>query len=67
MLTNGSFTLNDTGAVSQPYILAEATNLISPITWPFVFTNTADMNGVFNFIDPLKTDYAQRFYRAILP
>ncbi|MGI8967049.1 MAG: autotransporter-associated beta strand repeat-containing protein, partial [Limisphaerales bacterium] len=67
ILPNGSFTLNGTGLANQDYVLVAATNLLSPITWSPIVTNTADTNGLFNFTDPRATNFLQQFYRVTVP
>jgi len=61
-----SFTLTGIGAASQGYVLLTTSNL-PPVAWLPVLTNIADANGLFSFIDPQTTNYAQRFYRITVP
>jgi hypothetical protein len=68
-LTSGgnAFSLGGTGASDQAYVLQTATNLASPVAWISISTNTADMNGIFNFTDTQVTNFNQRFYRVMKP
>ena len=67
ILSDGSFTLGGTGAVSRPHILLTASNLVPPIVWSAIATNPADANGVFSFTDPQATNHQSRFYRVATP
>jgi autotransporter-associated beta strand protein len=67
MLADGNFALGGTGAVGQTCILLSASNLLAPIVWVPIATNTADTNGTFRFADLLATNYSQQFYRTVSP
>ena len=67
MLPDGNLTLSGTGAVSQPYVLLAASNLVPAITWTPRATNAANGNGVFQFLDDQATNFLQRFYRIATP
>ena len=67
-ILNGSgFALSGTGTAGQAYILQVAANLNLPVVWVPLLTNSADPNGVINFIDPQATNWPQRFYRLTTP
>ncbi len=67
MSASGQFTLSGTGVAGQSYILLMATNMMTPMAWLPVATNTADTNGVINFSDPQATNNPRRFYRLLAP
>jgi hypothetical protein len=48
---NGSFTLNLLGTPGETYILQSATNLLLPVDWLPLATNTLGTNGVWQFTD----------------
>jgi NHL repeat len=52
-----------TGTPYYPYILQSATNLTPPINWQSIFTNSADVNGNWQFTDT-NLNAGQKFYRA---
>lgn len=56
-----TFTITNAGGVISTIIQA-ATNLITPIAWSSIFTNTTP----FPFTDVTATNYPVRFYRVIL-
>jgi uncharacterized delta-60 repeat protein len=62
-----NFNLNLTGLPGHNYVLQTTTNLLPPIQWLSVLTNTADTNGVWQFTDTNTAAYPQRFYRATMP
>ncbi|EEF63380.1 Ig-like domain-containing protein [Pedosphaera parvula] len=66
-LNGGSFGLGGAGVAGQAYILLSASNLVQPIWWKPLATNTADTSGVFNFTDTQATNFSQRFYRIETP
>ena len=45
------------------YSLQSATNLTPPTSWISIFTNTADVNGNWQFTDT-NLNAGQKFYRA---
>jgi len=54
--------VSGTGQPSSPYILASSTNLVPPVIWTPVFTNTADTSGNIIFTN-LPPGGALMFYR----
>jgi len=52
------------GASNCPYVLESATNLVFPVTWQSVVTNSTDANGNWSFTDTNANQYSQRFFRA---
>jgi subtilase family serine protease len=63
---DGSVTLNLNGAPGYSYVLEMTTNLVSPVSWSPVATNTFGTNGVWQFTDAQATNSIQRFYRLEL-
>lgn len=47
--------------------LLAASNLVPPVVWATVATNTADSNRAFTFTELGSTDYLQRFYEILMP
>jgi len=64
---NGTFTARGSGAARQVYVLWETPDLMSPVAWQSVATNTADDTGQVIFLYPTATDYPQRYYRLGTP
>jgi hypothetical protein len=64
--SDGSVTLNLSGAPGYPYVLETTTNLILPANWLPIATNTLDTSGVWQFTDAQALNFAQRFYRLEL-
>ena len=60
--TNG-FSLTATGAVGGAYVMLGASNLLPPVAWLPLLTNTADSNGIVSLNDPQATNLPLRFYR----
>lgn len=60
---NGSITLELNGAPGQTYVLETATNLVAPVIWLPLATNTLGTNGVWQLTDPQAENFSQRFYR----
>ena len=61
-----SLNLNFTGIPGNSYVLQSATNLVPPIQWLPVLTNTTDTNGVWQFSDT-NLNNIQKFYRVTTP
>jgi hypothetical protein len=55
------------GTPSLSYLIQAASNLVAPVNWQPVFTNTTDSNGNMVFTDSDAAAYPARFYRAINP
>ena len=64
--TNGSFTLDLSGAPGFTYILESASDLAVPVGWQPVATNTLDATGDWQYNDMQATNFPQRFYRLML-
>jgi len=64
--SNGSVTLSLGGAPGHTYVLEAATNLVPPVGWEPVDTNTLGTNGLWQFTDTQVTDFPRRFYRLKL-
>jgi autotransporter-associated beta strand protein len=62
---SAGFSLSASGSVGETCVLLGASNLVPPVVWLQLQTNTADMNGVFNFTDAQATNFPQRFYRLM--
>ena len=67
LLGNGTLQLNFTGVPGYTYVIQAATNLTPPIAWINTNTNTADINGLFNFNDVGNTNSTNLFYRTMIP
>jgi hypothetical protein len=63
---DGSFVLNLAGAPGSTYILETTANLISPVNWQSVATNTLGASGVWQFTDTQAVNVQQQFYRLEL-
>jgi hypothetical protein len=50
-VSGGNLTISGTGVQGQTFVLLKATNLVSPITWTPVATNSTG-NGSFSFLLP---------------
>lgn len=61
--TGGNFVLTGRSAAWQTNELDAVTNLVPPIAWLYVTSAVADVNGNFQLIDMLATNFPQRFYR----
>jgi len=56
------------GATNAAFYLLGSTNLITPLAgWTRVLTNHFDVNGNFNFTNPLNPNSPQGFYRLQMP
>jgi Pro-kumamolisin, activation domain/Bacterial surface protein, Ig-like domain/Immunoglobulin domain/Immunoglobulin I-set domain/Bacterial Ig-like domain (group 3)/Bacterial Ig domain len=64
--SNGSVTLNLAGAPGYTYILEATTNLLPPVGWQPLATNTLGTNGLWQFTDAEAADFATRFFRLKL-
>jgi autotransporter-associated beta strand protein len=64
LLADGSLQLSFSGVPGYTYLIQTATNLASPILWTSLSTNTADINGNFNFDDPTVANSSYRYYRT---
>ncbi len=58
---NGTLQMNFAGVAGYTYLIQVTTSLTPPITWVNVSTNTADINGQFNFTD---TNTNTRYYQT---
>ena len=54
------------GLPGQAYVLQSATNLGAMAQWQSLPTNTADINGVWQFTET-NCNGAQKFYRLTIP
>ena len=64
---NCSFNLHIAGTPGYPYVLQATTNLVPPVNWQSVITNTADTNGNSTFTDTNAPSSQARFYRISVP
>jgi|GEM_PF-1668812 len=67
MMSNGTFRLNVAGGAGQTFILLSASNLVPPLTWWPLATNSAGSNGLSSFSDAQAAYVPQRFYRLMTP
>ena len=58
--------LQMSGTPNSAYAVQSATNLVPPVQWQSLLTNTADTNGVWQFMDT-NLNSAQKFYRVTTP
>jgi subtilase family serine protease len=61
--SGGGITLNLNGAPGQTYVLETTTNLVYPVVWLPLATNTLGTNGLWQFTDPQSSSFTQKFYR----
>lgn len=61
---NGSVTLSFVGVPDYTYLVEATLDLTPPVVWTPVSTNTADINGLWQFTDTQATNYTQQFYRS---
>ena len=66
MNSNGSVTMNFSGATNRNHWLQANTNLVEG-TWINIATNSSATDGAWSVTDYGATNQAQRFYRAVLP
>jgi autotransporter-associated beta strand protein len=62
--SDGTVQLSFAGVPGYTYYIQAAADIDPPIDWANISTNTADTNGLFNFIDLDATNYPVRFYRT---
>jgi hypothetical protein len=66
-LSDGTMQLGGTALPGETYILLVSSSRTPGSAWTPVATNGADINGYVQFIDSDTFNYAQRFYRLIMP
>jgi alpha-tubulin suppressor-like RCC1 family protein len=64
MLTNGTLSFTINGVANRSHVIEAATNLVSPITWTPLLTNSANSNGVLNISNISTSGFPKRFLRA---
>lgn len=67
LLGDGTLQLNFLGIPGYTYLIQASTNLTSSAYWTNLSTNTADINGLFNFTDTGNTNYNALYYRTAIP
>ncbi len=67
MLECGRIDLEARGVPGQTYALESATNLVPPVIWRPMATNTAGSDGTFGFSDTKMTNVPACFYRLHSP
>jgi alpha-tubulin suppressor-like RCC1 family protein len=65
-VSNQGVKLQMNGTPGFPYAVQTATNLLPPVQWLPVQTNSTDTNGVWQFMDT-NLNNAQKFYRVTTP
>ncbi|PWU12570.1 MAG: hypothetical protein C5B50_21250 [Verrucomicrobia bacterium] len=65
--TNGFLQIFGLGESNHLYAIQAATNLVPPIVWQPLGSNTSDPAGLFYFIDTNAPSLPARFYRALSP
>ncbi|MFO1487032.1 MAG: proprotein convertase P-domain-containing protein [Verrucomicrobiota bacterium] len=63
---NNEFQLTLTGQPNLSYIIQSSTNIATSAGWKSISTNTAGVDGVFQFNDANSSASEQRFYRAVI-
>jgi hypothetical protein len=63
---NGSVTLSGAGVPGSQIMFWATTNLVSGI-WEPLSTNTIDVSGTWQLIDPVAPGVRQKFYKASSP
>lgn len=69
-LVDGARQFTVQGQPGFSYVIEAATNLLSPSAltqWVPIQTNGTAADGQFRFIDPITTNFPQRFYRVVAP
>jgi len=61
---DGTATLSIVGVPGYTYQLDATMDLTPPVVWTTISTNTADINGLWQFTDQQATNYPDRFYRS---
>jgi hypothetical protein len=64
MLTNGTLSFTINGVANRSHVIEAATNLVTPITWTPLLTNSANSNGVLNISNISTSGFPKRFLRA---
>jgi len=64
--SNGSVTFSFSGIPGNTYWVETTTNLMPPVIWMTISTNTAATNGLWQFTDIQATNFPQGFYRTQL-
>jgi hypothetical protein len=62
---DGTFALTLLGSPGSNYVLQAATNLLLPVNWLPIATNTPGSNGVWQFTDLSATNFPRQFYRLM--
>ena len=62
-LPNGAFLLRLSGEPGRNYAVEATTDFVD---WFALKTNTAGLDGTFDFLDTTATNYSESFYRARL-
>jgi hypothetical protein len=63
---SGWVVLGLSGVPGDTYIVEAATNLLPPVNWWPLATNTLGTNGVWQFTDEQSTNFNQQYYRLLL-
>jgi hypothetical protein len=66
VVSSGGVLLSLGGTPGNTYILEGATNLLPPVNWVSLATNTLDGSGAWQFTDAQSTNFPQQFYRLML-
>jgi hypothetical protein len=59
--------LQFSGAPDYPYVLLGTTNLLPPVVWQPVLTNSTDSKGNWSYTDPNAATTPARFFRIMAP
>lgn len=62
---DGTILLNFSGTPGAQYMIQSTTNLAPPVVWTSISTNTAGVDGTFQFNDLTSTNFPMQYYRAL--
>jgi autotransporter-associated beta strand protein len=67
-MTGNGLAMTGTGGITNAnFVLLGSTNLTAPINWIPLTTNRFDLNGNFNFTNPVNASLPQSYYLLELP
>jgi hypothetical protein len=67
ILQNGNAAMTLSGSPGQTYRIQSATNLVPPVLWSDLSTNTTGLDGLLVFEDVQGTVFPMRVYRSVSP
>jgi autotransporter-associated beta strand protein len=66
LLSDGALQLGFIGVPGYTYFIQSTPSLNPPVLWTNLSTNTADIHGVFNFVDCNDTNFSSLYYRTVV-